>query len=98
MMSYWGYKGISDPPSGCAGFISAVIGLMLAPVVLGAIGYGVGYLLGYLLGGVSAAPAVALLGIVVGVVLGLYNAVTMPGRVRKAKRMRDAYNRLYDRM
>lgn len=93
-MSYWGYKGLNVPPSGCAGFMLAVIGLILGPVFWGALGYGVGYLLG----GVSAASAVTLLGIVVGLVFGIYNAATMPGRVRKAKRMRDAYNRLYDQL
>jgi len=93
-MAYWGYKGLNDPPSGCAGFFLAVIGLILAPLFFGAIGYGVGYFLG----GVSAASDVMLLGIVVGLGIGLHNAVTMPGRVRKAKRLRDAYNRLYDRL
>jgi len=93
-MSYWGYKGINDPPSGCAGFVSAVLGLIFAPVILGAIAFGVGYALG----GAGAAQSFSLVGVVAGLGVGLYNAVTMPKRVRKAKRMRDAYNRLYDQL
>ena len=94
MMSYWGYKGINDPPSGCAGFVNAVLGLIFAPLIFGAIAFGIGYAIG----GAAGAQSFSLLGVVVGLGIGLYNAITMPGRVRKAKRMRDAYNRLYDQL
>lgn len=93
-MSYRGYKGIRDPANGCSAFVSIVMSLTLGPLFLGGLGLAIGSAAGSTSGGAVG----AFLGAAVGLIAGIWNTVTMPERVRKARRMRGIYNDLYRRL